>query len=142
MKISVGKRVISCGLPESIGKSTITTMNTETTKAVYATEHNWKELIAQSGVLLVDFSAEWCGPCRRLEPIINELAADFAGLATVATVDVEINPLLTSRYQVRNMPTILIFRDGQLINRQIGLTTKQVLARMIESQLTDSAVAN
>lgn len=136
MKIFIGKRVISCGLPVSIGKSKITTMNTETTKAVYATDHNWKELITRSGVLLVDFSAEWCGPCRRLEPIINELAADFAGLATVATVDVEINPLLTSRYQVRNMPTILIFKDGQLINRQIGLTTKQVLAQMIASQLS------
>ncbi|GAB3893711.1 thioredoxin [Larkinella knui] len=115
-------------------------MTTEHTKAVYATDQNWDELLAKPGVLLVDFSAEWCGPCRRLEPIIHELAADFAGTATVATVDVEMNPVVTTRYKVRNMPTILVFKDGELVNRQLGLTTKHVLTGLIESELQESEV--
>ncbi|MFC5411860.1 thioredoxin family protein [Larkinella bovis] len=114
-------------------------MMTENTKAVYATDHTWNDLLAQSGVLLVDFSAEWCPPCRRLEPIINELAGDFAGLATVATIDVEMNPAVTARYNVRNMPTILVFKDGELVNRQVGFTTKPVLAGLIGAHLAGVA---
>ncbi|MGA0560595.1 thioredoxin family protein [Larkinella sp. VNQ87] len=110
-------------------------MTTETTKAVYATDQNWEDLLQKPGVLLVDFSAEWCPPCRRLEPIIHELAGDFAGSATVATVDVEMNPAVTARYNVRNMPTILVFKDGQLVNRQVGFATKPVLTNLIESSL-------
>ncbi|GAB3919747.1 thioredoxin family protein [Larkinella terrae] len=112
-------------------------MNTGNTKAVFATDQNWDELVAKPGVLLVDFSAEWCPPCRRLEPIINELAADFTGTATVATIDVEMNPSVTVRYNVRNMPTILVFKDGELVNRHLGFTTKQVLAGLIETQMTE-----
>ena len=110
-------------------------MTIENTKAVYATDQNWDELLAQPGVMLVDFSAEWCPPCRRLEPIIHELAGDFAGAATVATIDVEMNPFVTARYNVRNMPTLLVFKDGQVVNRQVGFTTKAVLAGLIESEL-------
>jgi thioredoxin 1 len=131
--------VIFVDLPESIGKSTIKTMNTENTKAVYATDQNWEDLITKPGVLLVDFSAEWCPPCRRLEPIINELAADFTGSATIAAVDVEMNPVITARYKVRNMPTILIFKDGEVVDRQIGFATKQVLATMIDNQIQEPA---
>ena len=115
-------------------------MNTENAKAVYATDQNWDDLLAKPGVMLVDFSAEWCPPCRRLEPIVNELAADFAGSAIVATVDVEMNPVVTARYKVRNMPTILVFKDGEVVNRHLGLTTKQVLATMIDSQIPELAV--
>ncbi|RAJ94388.1 thioredoxin [Larkinella arboricola] len=110
-------------------------MTIENTKAVYATDQNWDALLEKPGVMLVDFSAEWCPPCRRLEPIIHELAGDFAGTATVATIDVEMNPAVTARYNVRNMPTLLVFKDGQLVNRQVGFTTKSVLADLIEGQL-------
>lgn len=110
-------------------------MTMNNTKAVYATDQNWDELLAQPGVLLADFSAEWCPPCRRLEPIIDELASDFAGAATVSTIDVEMNPSVTARYNVRNMPTILVFKDGQLVHRQVGFTAKTVLAGLIEGQL-------
>ncbi|MFD1140421.1 thioredoxin family protein [Larkinella insperata] len=110
-------------------------MTLENTKAVYATDQTWDDLLAKPGVMLVDFSAEWCPPCRRLEPIIHELAGDFAGAATIATIDVEMNPAVTARYNVRNMPTLLIFKDGQLVNRQVGFATKSVLVGLIESQL-------
>lgn len=110
-------------------------MLTEQTKAVYATDQNWDDLLKKPGVMLADFSAEWCPPCRRLEPIIQELSTDFAGLATVATLDVEMNAAVTARYNVRNMPTILVFRDGQLVHRQVGFTAKNVLTTLIESQL-------
>jgi thioredoxin 1 len=132
--------VILGDLPESIGKSTIKIMTTEDTKAVYATDQNWDELLAKPGVLLVDFSAEWCPPCRRLEPLIHELAADFAGSATVATVDVEMHPVVTARYKVRNMPTILVFKDGELVNRQIGFTSKPVLTTMLLEQMQETVL--
>ncbi|WP_421830303.1 thioredoxin family protein [Larkinella sp.] len=115
-------------------------MTTEHTRAVYATDQNWDELLAKPGVLLVDFSAEWCPPCRRLEPIIQELATDFAGAATVATVDVEMHPVVTARYKVRNMPTILVFKDGELVNRQIGFAAKPVLTKMLLKQMQETVL--
>ncbi|WP_128544414.1 thioredoxin family protein [Larkinella soli] len=115
-------------------------MNTQSKKAVYATDHNWDELMAKGGLLVVDFGADWCGPCRRMEPIINELASDLDGTATVATFDVESNPVITSRFNVRNLPTILFFRDGELVHRRIGLTPKHLLAQDVSGLLATTAV--
>jgi thioredoxin 1 len=90
----------------------------------------------KNGVVVVDFWAEWCGPCRRIAPNIDELAADFEGRAVIGKMNVDENPAIpTGRFQVRGIPTILLLKNGQLEETVVGLASKQDLARMIERHL-------
>jgi thioredoxin 1 len=89
----------------------------------------------KNGVVLVDFWAEWCGPCRRLAPAIDELAKQFEGRATIAKVNVDENPTVPGRYMIRGIPTLLLFKNGNLEETVVGLAAKEDLARMIERHL-------
>jgi len=88
-----------------------------------------------NGVVLVDFWAEWCGPCRRLAPTVDALAADYDGRATVAKMNVDENPDVPSRYAIRGIPTLLLFKDGQLAETIVGLHSKEDIAATIERHL-------
>lgn len=79
----------------------------------------------KSGLVMVDFWAAWCGPCRMAAPVIDQLAAEYSGRATVAKVDVDGEPQLASRYGVASIPTVILFKDGQEIARQVGYAGKQ-----------------
>ena len=89
----------------------------------------------KSGVVLVDFWAEWCGPCRRLAPTVDQLASDFDGRATVGKLDVDANPNVAARFQIRGIPTILIFKNGELADTVVGLASKEDLTGRLEQQL-------
>ena len=89
----------------------------------------------KQGVVLVDFWAEWCGPCRRLAPTVEALASEFDGRATVAKLNVDDNPNVPGRYAIRGIPTLLLFKDGQLEETIVGLAAKEDIARMIERHL-------
>ena len=75
--------------------------------------------------VLVDFWAEWCGPCRMVGPIIDELSKDFEGKAVVGKIDVDANQEFAAKYGVRNIPTVLLFKDGELVSRQVGVAPKK-----------------
>jgi len=93
------------------------------------------------GVVLVDFWAEWCGPCRRLAPTVDALASDFEGRATVAKMNVDENPNVPSRFAIRGIPTLLVFKEGQLAETIVGLAAKEDIAKAFEKHLPRPSAA-
>ena len=89
----------------------------------------------KQGVVLVDFWAEWCGPCRRIAPIVEELAGKYDGRATVGKLNVDENPNVPGRFMIRGIPTLLLFKNGQLADTLVGLAPKEDIARMIDKHL-------
>ena len=88
-----------------------------------------------SGVTLVDFWAEWCGPCRMMTPAIEELAAQYAGKATIAKVNVDNENDLAAKFNVSSIPTLLVFKDGKVAHQFVGVTPKPELAKAIDGAL-------
>ena len=103
-------------------------------KYIDLNQESMKETI-QEGVVLVDFWAPWCGPCRMLAPIIDQLAVEFEGKAKICKVNTEEEQELTAQYGVRSVPTMLIFKDGEIVDQTIGATTKIVLEEKINNHL-------
>jgi len=85
--------------------------------------------------VLVDFWAEWCGPCRMVGPIVEELANEYEGKALVGKVDVDSNSGISARFGIRNIPTLLIFKNGQVVDKQVGAVPKSVLATKLDAQM-------
>ena len=100
------------------------------------TDANFEEVaIANKGVAVVDFWAEWCGPCRMVAPVIEELSKEYDGKAVVGKLDVDNNPGVSMKYGVRSIPTILFLKDGEVVDKHVGTATKQTLASKIEAIL-------
>jgi len=89
----------------------------------------------KEGVAVVDFWAEWCGPCRLVGPVIDELSKDFEGKATIGKVNVDTNPEVSMKYGVRSIPTILFLKNGEVVDKHVGTATKQTLASKLEAIL-------
>tara|TARA_B100000214_G_scaffold220498_1_gene160368 strand:+ start:147 stop:515 length:369 start_codon:yes stop_codon:yes gene_type:complete len=85
--------------------------------------------------VLVDFWAEWCGPCRMVGPIIDELSKDYEGKAVIGKIDVDANQEFAAKYGVRNIPTVLLFKDGELVSRQVGVAPKKTYEDAINAAL-------
>lgn len=94
-----------------------------------------KEVLNSDKVTVIDFWAEWCGPCRVVGPIIEELAEDYEGKAVVGKVDVDQNPEVSQKYGIRSIPTILYIKNGEVVDKQVGLASKKVLSEKLEKQL-------
>lgn len=101
-------------------------------KYVELTNDNFDATIKE-GVTMVDFWAPWCGPCRMLAPVIEELAEDFDGKAKVCKVNTDEEQDIAVKYGIRSIPTILFFKDGELVDQMVGASSKQVLADKLNS---------
>jgi thioredoxin len=86
-------------------------------------------------LVLVDFWAEWCGPCRAMEPAINALATDYVGKVSVGKLNVDDNPATTMKYMVRGIPTVMLFKSGQIVDQLVGLVDKGTLKQMVDKHI-------
>jgi thioredoxin 1 len=105
--------------------------------AVQLTDSNFKATVLDSNqVAIVDFWAEWCGPCKAIGPMIEEISKEYAGKAVVGKVDVDSNPETAMKYGIRNIPTILFIKNGQVVDKQVGAVPKASLVAMLSKHLS------
>ena len=104
--------------------------------ALEITDENFDELVLKSEKpVVVDFWAEWCGPCRMVGPIIDEISTEYDGKAVVGKVDVDANQEFAAKYGVRNIPTVLVFQNGEVVGRQVGVAPKNAYAEALDALL-------
>jgi thioredoxin 1 len=104
--------------------------------AIEITDKNYTELVENSSVpVMIDFWAEWCGPCRMVGPIVDELATEYSGKAVIGKVNVDENPDISAKFGIRNIPTVLFLKAGQVVDKSVGAVPKNVLSEKMDALL-------
>ncbi len=104
--------------------------------AIEVTDATFDEVVLKSDKpVMVDFWAAWCGPCRMVAPIMDQLTAEYEGKAVIVKVDVDANQKFAAEYGVRNIPTVLVFKNGEVVEKQVGVAPKATYAQKIEAHL-------
>ena len=103
--------------------------------ALEVTDANYQEVLSNEKLVIIDLWAEWCGPCKRIAPVIDELASEYEGKAIIGKCNVDDNYDLRDTYSVRNIPTLLFFKKGELVDRLVGALTKAEIQKKIEAHL-------
>ena len=103
--------------------------------ALEVTDANFEELVNAGKPMVLDFWAEWCGPCRMVSPIIDELATEYEGKVTIGKMDVDNNNDVVAQFGIRNIPTVLFFKDGKLVDKQVGAAQTSAFVAKIDALL-------
>ena len=104
-------------------------------ETIEITDANFKEILNTEKPVLVDFWAEWCGPCKMIGPVVKQLAEEYEGKAVIGKVNVDENPNTAAQFGIRSIPTLLVFKGGEIVDKQIGAVPKAVLAGKLDAQL-------
>lgn len=101
--------------------------------AEHVTDANFEELVLKSDKpVMVDFGATWCGPCKALAPVVEQIAEEYAGKAVIAKADVDECPEASAQFRIRNVPTVLFFKNGQVVDKSVGAVPKATLTELLE----------
>ena len=104
-------------------------------KPVEITDNNFQDIMNSGQTVMVDFWAEWCGPCKMIGPIVEEMASEYDGKAVIGKVNVDFNPGVSAKFGIRSIPTLLFFRDGEVVDKQVGAVHKSVLTEKLDAHL-------
>lgn len=104
-------------------------------QAIEVTDTNFEEIINTDKPVMIDFWAEWCGPCKMIGPVVAEMAGEYDGKAVIGKVDVDNNPSVSAKFGVRSIPTLLFFKNGEIVDKQIGAVPKSILAGKLDAQM-------
>src|SRR4051812_47538725 len=104
-------------------------------KAIEITDANFDEITNTDKPVLVDFWAEWCGPCKMIGPVVEELASDYEGKAVIGKVDVDSNPNTSAKFGIRSIPTLLVIKNGKIVVKQVGAVPKSVLTQKLDAHI-------
>jgi thioredoxin 1 len=117
--------------------------NREVAETIHLTDTNFDEvLVATEGLVMVDFWAEWCGPCRAIAPVLEELAAASEGRVTLMKVNVDENHALAARYGIQSIPTVLFFKEGAVVDRVLGAASRAVLQSVVNARAATASTWN
>ncbi len=108
--------------------------------AIEATDANFEELINSDKPVLVDFWAEWCGPCKMIGPVVEQLAGEYEGRAIIAKMDVDQNAQVPAKFGIRSIPTLMVFKNGQLVDKVVGAVPKNVLEQKLQAAMEPAAI--
>ncbi len=108
--------------------------------AIEATDANFDELINSDKPVLVDFWAEWCGPCKMIGPVVEQLAGEYEGRAIIAKMDVDQNAQIPAKFGIRSIPTLMVFKNGQLVDKVIGAVPKNVLEQKLQAAMEPATI--
>ena len=104
-------------------------------KPIEITDSNYNEILGSDQPVLVDFWAEWCGPCKMIGPVVEQLAGEYDGKAVIGKVDVDSNPEVSAKFGIRSIPTLLIFKNNEVVDKHVGAAPKAVLAKKLDAQV-------
>ena len=107
----------------------------ESMKPMELTDQNFTEEVQKADLMVVDFWAAWCGPCQYVSPIIEELASDYAGRVSFGKLNVDENPMVSQKFMIRSIPTIMFFKNGRMVDSQIGAVPKPFLEQKIQKHM-------
>ena len=111
----------------------------DSANVVEVTDSNFQDITGGQGLSMVDFWATWCGPCRLVAPIVEQLADDYTGQVTVGKMDVDSNPRTPAEFGVRSIPTIVFFKDGKMVDQVVGARPREFLEQKIKQHLNGAA---
>ena len=134
----MGQPTLNQNLYLCVGQMTLDTELLKYTlmgKTIELNDANFDQIINSDKPVLVDFWAEWCGPCKMIGPVVEELAGDYEGRAVIGKLNVDENPAVTARFGVRSIPTLLVFKGGQIVDKQVGAVPKSVLSQKLQNQV-------
>ena len=103
--------------------------------AIAITDQNWEELIKNNSYVVMDFWAEWCGPCRAIGPFVEEAASEMEGKVLIGKVNIDENPQVTMKFAIKNIPTLIFIKNGEIVNKHVGALRKPDLMEKINALL-------